>query len=379
MIYTHMREAAERCLQNNIPFALYRMPGEGEMRFVACSPDDVDDCGLDISHTVKDDTFFISFFCDDCCDAIAIRPMLSVSDILAIPAGMPAYPDADIHPVDRSTPYMYYYAQVHELLSSLDATSKTVLSRIIAVTSTRDLVDVAMDYFDMFPEAMRYLFFTQSTGIWLGASPELLLDYDIHSGHVATMSLAGTRKSTDAEESWSDKNAEEQNIVTRYIEQVFRQHGLDPEVSEAGVRRFRNIEHRCNNISAEGYVNLPEFINALNPTPAIAGYPRAKAIEQIDNLEIHSRHCYGGWIGTATDSRVRLYVNLRCAFVSSVDRDGRRLYNIYAGGGITSMSNASDEWAETTQKAQSIFNVINGTTSVPVDDYQSIDVSQPLA
>ncbi len=379
MTYTHMREAAEQCLQKNIPFALYRMPGEADMRFVACRPEDVDDSGLDVPLEHDGETFFISFFCDDCCDAIAIRPKLTLNDILSMPPAMRRFSEADIHPVDRSTPYMYYYAQVHELISSLDGQSKTVLSRIIAVTSARKLVDVAMDYFDMFPDAMCYLYFTQSTGIWLGASPELLLDYDTRSGHIATMSLAGTRNSSDTEEAWSDKNAEEQNIVTRYIEGVFRKQGLEPQVSEAGVRRFQNIEHRCNNICAEGEIDIARFVNALSPTPAIAGFPRERAIGQIDNLEIHSRHCYGGWLGTVSHGRVRLYVNLRCAFVSSADEAGTRLYNIYAGGGITCMSKASDEWNETSQKAQSIFNAINGTTEVPVDDYQSIAICRSMA
>lgn len=208
-----------------------------------------------------------------------------------------------------------------------------------------------------YPTACTFLFSTTATGTWLGATPELLLSGD--GTRLRTMSLAGTRP-TGISGDWNDKNREEQVIVTRFITNTLRQHGLNPEAGEPTSRQAGPVEHLCSEISAGipsawSMDSLRELLRDLSPTPALGGFPRREALRFISATERHSRGYYGGFFGLIdSPSQFRLYVNLRSGRLSE---DGREIA-LFTGGGITPLSQPQEEWLETRRKARTLLDTL---------------------
>lgn len=134
-------------------------------------------------------------------------------------------------------------------------------------------------------------------------NPELLLESDSRSREVRTMALAGTRPSDD-DTPWDDKNIYEQSLVTDFIAETLKKEGLDVTVDDLSERRFINIKHLCTEITARGADDIPALMSELSPTPAVAGYPRDEAIEEISRYETHRRNCYGGYVGVRTGATI---------------------------------------------------------------------------
>ena len=169
------------------------------------------------------------------------------------------------------------------------------------------------------------------------------------------MSLAGTRPATPGMP-WDSKNTAEQAYVTRFICDALSDLGLEPQCGPDGTLRYGAIEHICTRIEAEvkPHINLGEILDALSPTPAVAGTPRSIALGEIASVEDTPRRCYAGYLLHSDGSgRRRAYVNLRCAQISP---EG---YCIYAGGGITADSNPASEWTETEAKAAVLVDIMN--------------------
>lgn len=103
----------------------------------------------------------------------------------------------------------------------------------------------------------------------------------------------------------------------------------------------------------------------LNPTPAVAGFPRDKAISEIDYFETHQRRCYSGIVGVHESNEWHVFVNLRCAFTARATLDGAEgwLFNIYAGGGLMPDSRLDDEWDETDRKMSALRSTLSSSSS----------------
>ena len=94
---------------------------------------------------------------------------------------------------------------------------------------------------------------------------------------------------------------------------------------------------------------------ALQPTPAVGGYPREAAIALITRVEGFERGLYGGTVGWCDgDGNGRWAVTLRCAELS----DDRRSARLVAGGGIVAGSDPLAELAETQAKFQAMLSAI---------------------
>lgn len=232
---------------------------------------------------------------------------------------------------------------------------KCVRMRTVCGSGRLDINAAVAELFERFPMAFCHCYYTPSTGLWMGATPEILLD--CAAGEVRTMALAGTRVAS-GDAPWDDKNVREQSFVTDFITCVFRDCGLEPEVSEPASLRYGAIEHICNRIRASvpcGFDPAP-LIDALSPTPAVAGLPREVALAEIDAVEDAPRSCYAGWVALREAGRLRAFVNLRCARLSA---DG---WCVYAGGGITADSDAAAEWSETEAKAAPLCDILISNT-----------------
>lgn len=355
-------KAVDRCLSDAIPFVVFVMPGSDVPRFYASLPDKAFRSPAFVDDTA--DCFFINFFDNDEPYTAGVRFALTAQDVLGF--SDPDYRH-DIYSSPRPRISPTRRASYHEAFSAVkprlkNKGGKVVLSRHRSIFTKLNPLQIAARYFSLTDTTFRYLCFTPETGVWLGSTPELLLESDSKAGSVRTMSLAGTRRADDDTE-WDSKNIVEQAIVTDSICGVLRSAGLNVEAGPLGEKRFLDIKHLCTPIVAEGEVCIPELMSALSPTPAVAGYPYEKAIEEINRCETHRRYCYGGYVGVRLNGDYHAYVNLRCVLLAPVHlrNEPGWLGNLYAGGGIVAASREDDEWQETEAKTRALAEIFLGS------------------
>lgn len=201
---------------------------------------------------------------------------------------------------------------------------------------------------------------------FIGASPELLVAVD--GDTVSAHPLAGTTRTTGdpklddelaAELQASEKNRIEHRAAIEMVRDT-----LLPYCSyldwapEPSIVKVANVQHLGS--PAEGHLSSPrptviELVRELQPTPAVGGHPRDRAIEQIVATEGFERGRYGGavgWVDATGDGAFA--VALRCAELSD-DRCSARLV---AGGGIVADSEPLAELAETQAKFQAMLSAI---------------------
>lgn len=260
----------------------------------------------------------------------------------------------NLHPLPSATSKDQYMEGVTSVIEKCKARhGKTVYSRVVEgymrVPGDSDLSllsagEIAVELFRKHPETLRFVFHTPETGSWLGATPELLVHIDKKTGAFSTMAFAGTRRKGE-NSPWDRKNIEENRFVADYIVAALQRLGIAPEVSLTRTVAYGNIEHLCVDITGMcGELSVAEIIDTLNPTPALCGWPKVDAINDISRFEQHNRGCYGGVIGISSPVSYTAYVNLR----SMRFENGRCA--IFGGGGITPLSDAASEFAETEAK-----------------------------
>lgn len=253
----------------------------------------------------------------------------------------------------KSTPRETHRRGVEEITRRLRAErengttpGKTVLSRVIV----RDILSdnptpIYRKLLDNNPDAFVFYLTTREAGIWLGASPELLCRKRGYK--IETMALAGTRPSNDGRD-WDDKNREEQKIVERFIRDVLSRYCDNVQCSEPYTRKAGYVEHICSDLTGElrNEADFGRLLKELSPTPALCGYPRNVAMEEIKRLEMWPRGLYGGYIALDYgNGEADIYVNLRSMRIEC----GKAA--IYAGGGIMADSDPDSEWEETERKS----------------------------
>jgi isochorismate synthase len=199
-------------------------------------------------------------------------------------------------------------------------------------------------------------------GVWAGASPELLISVD-KKKIFRTTSLAGTQlymkdlKLSDCV--WTQKEIEEQALVSRYIINCFKAIRLR-EYEDEGPRTVRagNLLHLRTDFLADmnklGFPQLgTQMLDLLHPTSAVCGMPKEEAMKFILEEEKFDRSIFSGFLGPVNiDSESFIYVNLRCARIFSQSAV------LYAGAGITQDSEPEKERAETEMKMKTIGDFI---------------------
>lgn len=246
----------------------------------------------------------------------------------------------------------------HLTASFASPTDKTVIVRKIAGTVPEDFDEPEFferrlkDYFDNFVVDFLYAFYTPETGLWIGASPELLLRKNGRLG-IKTQALAGTRPIAERSTPWSEKNLREHIIVVEDILGRIRSK-WDAAPYRTEEYAYGNIEHLWTGIEVDcPSSDYDKVLDALYPTPAICGYPTSRAIENIRRYERFPRKYYTGIISYADKKLRGDYAVLRCAHV-----DGGR-YEIFTGSGIIAGSDPEAEWNETEAKATPLIRLFS--------------------
>lgn len=256
-------------------------------------------------------------------------------------------------------PDPHYLAAVSELVDRLrersrTAPAKTVYSRTIALKASLDVGSLFQSLCSHYPEFYTFAWRMEDGRIWIGSSPELLLDASPRQ--IRSMALAGTHAAGNPEP-WDAKNIEEQRIVTREICRCFSEAGLTPQVDGPHVRNAGPVEHLCTDITAQPdeAVDFRRLARSLSPTPALLGSPKDSALRDLQELEGYERDLYGGYSGPVTNGRTgSFFVTLRCLSYTPE----RKEITLYVGGGITASSDPADEWTETCRKSLSLLNLL---------------------
>ncbi len=227
---------------------------------------------------------------------------------------------------------------------------KVVIARTLAIDLTG--IDIGALYdaaIEALPAAFVALAHTADHGTWLGASPEQLLA--LHGDHVRVDAIAGTMPSatapTDAR-AWGGKEQDEQEIVTRSIVKVLKEHGvIDTRTDGPGVKQAGNVAHLHTRISGRSRdVDPLALAAALHPTPAVGGTPKAEAIDLIHALEPNDRALYAGYWGPVQTEGAAFFVNIRCMRIVGT------MGLLHVGAGITIDSDPELECDEVEQKAR---------------------------
>lgn len=232
---------------------------------------------------------------------------------------------------------------------------KLVLSRSIDVERRQPVspLDLFRRACDSYPRVFVSLAYTPQSGLWLTATPEVMLSFSEGTWH--TMALAGTMPFAE-QVRWGDKNIQEQryvaSYVTRQLEQFtddFREEG--PYTTRAGhLAHLRSDFHFT--LSSPSLVG--RLLQALHPTPAVCGLPKQEAFRFIQQYEHHHRHFYSGFMGPLdVEGQTSLFVTLRCLQVFS------NCYRLYAGGGLLKDSVEELEWQETETKLDTMRRILD--------------------
>lgn len=207
--------------------------------------------------------------------------------------------------------------------------------------------------------------------IWISATPERLVSLDAN-GIFRTASLAGTQSAFEpdgtpkrpAEAMWSQKEIEEQALVSRYIIECFKKIRLR-EYLEEGPKTLiaGNLMHlsTCFTVDTQA-VRYPQLgtvmLRLLHPTSAVCGMPRDVAFRFIHQHETHERELYSGFVGPVNINANNegpesdLFVHIRCMKLEG------KLATLYAGAGLTEDSVPEREWQETDMKCQTLLNIM---------------------
>lgn len=217
----------------------------------------------------------------------------------------------------------------------------------------------------LYPRLFVALVYTEPSGMWLMATPEILLQGNGNAFH--TMSLAGTQKapvttipplSTKAVEGleWPQKDQEEQQYVTDYIEACIRTFSDDYRLQGPYTMTAAHLCHLRTDI----HFRLPcadvlgDVLEALYPTPAVCGIPKEPARRFILRHEHEPRRYYSGFVGMLSPrADTHLFVSLRCMRLLPGG-----ICELYAGGGLLKESEMEKEWRETEAKMQTMMELV---------------------
>jgi isochorismate synthase len=216
---------------------------------------------------------------------------------------------------------------------------------------------------ERYPNSFISLIYHPEEGIWLGASPELLVAVD-EQNIFKTVALAGTQSVQDKDNlskaNWTQKEIEEQALVSRYIINCFKTIRLR-EFEEEGPSTIKagNLLHLQTEFSVNmKEINMPDLgsvmLKLLHPTSAVCGMPKEDSLQFINAHELLERKLFSGYLGPVNiQNNTQLYVNLRCAQLFA-DKA-----TLYAGAGITKDSIAENEWKETELKMSLMEEILN--------------------
>ena len=239
---------------------------------------------------------------------------------------------------------------------------KIVLARCVDEVSEETISPMKLFHraCTLYPRMFISLVSTPKSGVWLTATPEILLEGKGSNWRTialaGTMKLAGDQLIGEGETvCWPTKDIQEQRIVTTYIAECLEQ--FTGDFHEEGPRTVRaaNLVHLRSDFtfSLPDCQHLGDLLHTLHPTPAVCGLPKRETFNFIIQNEHSPRRYYSGFMGMLDPvGDTHLYVSLRCMNI-----EGNQ-YHLYAGGGLLKDSILEQEWQETEAKLETMRRCI---------------------
>ena len=351
---TRCRDAINRLLRSECPFALFRYPQAQEVELILQTEGE--------PHVVVPDKkqlegfIFAPFHETRECPTLLIRPDIHAkgwNDIdLASERISKHSPALEMPDHEENTDISGERLYERNFLSVMSEISQGNVEKIVLAHCQKETgehhlwgreADVFLNALASQPNTMVSLVHTRQSGRWTGCTPELLL---WHEGDAwSTMALAGTRTQEDGD--WDRKNQLEQEVVTRYIRATLQSLGAEVEEGRITTMHAAALMHIRTDIRFR--FNTPphplQVARALHPTPAVCGFPKEAALRHILRQEGESRRYFAGFLGTLSENgQAHLFVNLRCAQIDP------HATCYHAGGGITALSQLPKEQQEIERK-----------------------------
>jgi len=246
-------------------------------------------------------------------------------------------------PSSESTSQAEYEKLINKAIKQSSAINgKIIASRVdeVQVRGLR-LAESLNNLKSKFPNSFIYFLVSDTYGMWLGATPETLVQKE--GDLVSTMALAGTKWGGDL---FTQKEFDEQMLVTKDIMDRLADEVI--EVGDVHEMSYGELRHLRTNIRWQSEESILKFAELLHPTSAVSGFPRKEALDFITENEKHGRSLYTGYLGLVDSNNSKLFVNLRCM----------RLFEdqvrVHVGGGINEKSDPKSEWEETVRKSNSV-------------------------
>ncbi len=371
-------------LQNHFSVAVYRLPSDGKIRMLADVSGSYQKVSTDLEE-LPEGFIFSPFSNLDNNAALFIRKGIALSETSGLQFdGHIALQEAEkivsslsnfrnqtsniaVSPNQppKDTSKEDYCRLVSKAIDTFEEGQfqKVVISRskTLALQSTFDILKAFHELCKNYPYAFVSVVSIPNIGTWLGASPEVLISVDKNKVF-KTSAVAGTQSFQSgmdvAEVGWTQKEIEEQAMVSRYIINCFKKIRLR-EFEEIGPRTAQagNLVHLKTDFIVDTHtVSYPQLgsvmINLLHPTSAVCGTPRSTSLDFISNYENYDRSFYSGYLGPVNiNDESHLYVNIRCVQVFT-DK-----VVLYAGAGITHWSKPDKEWEETEMKMKTMIDI----------------------
>ncbi len=279
-------------------------------------------------------------------------------------------PAPKLSALDYPMSYDDWTRAIHALTGEMAGPDRTLEKAVLARAAEAHFdrapdVDRALSYLaERYPGTYRFLFEPQAGHAFFGATPELLVR--VNGARLETMALAGSigRGKTPAEDAQlgtellaSAKDRSEHAIVIEAIQHTLQPFAREVQTGDTGLLKLSNIQHLHTPVTAElnGRPGVLPLVEALHPTPALGGQPRARAMDAIAAQEPVTRGWYAGPIGT-------LDANLEGAFAVGIrsavaDSTQQRAW-LYAGCGIVAASEPEREWRESALKFKPMLEAL---------------------
>ena len=253
--------------------------------------------------------------------------------------------------------------------NALEAISKKVFEKVVLARKTTLKLDVPVAPAQLLKASRRsnlnsfhFMMALDARHCFVGSTPERL--FLRQQRDLQTEALAGTigRGQDPSEDNrlaqWlmeDRKNRYENRLVVDDI--VSR---LDPRCESMKVAqtpelvRLRKVQHLKRSIGAQlnEQVYSAELLDSLQPTAAIAGLPRDKALDFITEHEPFARGWYSGAVGFLSRQRSEFCVAIRSALIMDEE------LHLFAGAGIVPGSTADSEWKELDRKTATLCSLL---------------------
>lgn len=342
-------------MNNNKSFAYYKLPNSCYYHFIGSNSAPLRLPQLSAITNHHSGFLIVPFDTEDC-PILLITPEAEELHKISLPSSASTITQEATEPVNDR--YIQHFKECIQLLDK-GVLQKVVLAhqfveKGLTMGSSHELFTLAAS---AFPKCYVALWNTPETGSWITITPEVLLEStEGEAWH--TVALAGTMQKEETQ--WSEKNRKEQQYVADYITSVLTPHVSDFNHSEVQTIEAAQLKHLRTDFYFKPQAKIGELLEALHPTPAVCGLPKAEAYKAIKEIESTPRNYYAGCSGPIhlPTEGTHLYVTLRCAHWRE-----ETTVTYYAGGGLLKESNLQEEWREINTKKQTAKCIVIKHTS----------------